>query len=93
MPSYPGLLTLNINMCRNKMTQELTYTLAYSCLIITLVLAGRRLCWYKIIRNTIFHENCGRMTILPKLSSSGLEAYIWCAKESSSGNTTFLPNK
>lgn len=58
------------------MTQEPTYILAYSHLIITLVLAGRRLSWYKIIRNTIFHENCGRMIILPKLGSSGPEAYI-----------------
>lgn len=75
------------------MTREPMYTLAYSHLTISLILASRRLCWYKIIRNTIFHENCGRMIILPKLGSSGPEAYIWCAKESSSGNITFLPSK
>lgn len=48
---------------------------------------------YKIIRNIILHENCGRKIVSPKLGSSRQEAYTWYTKKSSTGNTTFLPNR
>lgn len=32
---------------------------------------------YKIIRNIILHENCGRKIVSPKMGSSRQEAYTW----------------